>query len=501
MTVVTLVLLIACLNVANLLLARATARQQEIAMRLSLGASRARLVRQLLTESLLLAGTGGVLGLLLASVGAQVLVNMVAGDAQQIALRLAPDGRILAFTIGVSLLSGVLFGLIPALHGTRRDVQPVLKTTSRAAGSGRSRGARMLVAVQIAVSIVLLVGCGLFLRTLYNLKTEALGYDPTNLVLARLDPVGAGYRGDDIGRAAVELMHRLAALPGVRSATFSENGLFSGTESGTAIEAEGFKPASDDDRNARFDQAGPGYFTNVGIPLVLGRDFTERDAPGAPRVTIINDTMARFYFPNGARSGSTSGQRAQRNRPGNRRRRARRPGSQPAKQAGAALLRAVLAADRRPDDGQLRGPGRRERRRAHRPDPRRDPALRSEAADPEPEDRADPRRRQHRPRTPDREAVGVLRRARRGARRHRALRRHVVHRRAADRRNRRRMALGASQSSVASMILREIVVLVAAGSVVGAVAALGLGRFVESLVFGLKPRIRRPSSPRCSSCS
>ena len=161
----------------------------------------------------------------------------------------------------------------------------------------------MLVAVQIAVSLVLLVGCGLFLRTLYNLKTEALGYDPTNLVLARLDPVGAGYRGDDIGRAAVELMHRLAALPGVRSATFSENGLFSGTESGTAIEAEGFKPASDDDRNARFDQAGPGYFTNVGIPLVLGRDFTERDAPGAPRVTIINDTMARFYFPNGSPIG------------------------------------------------------------------------------------------------------------------------------------------------------------------------------------------------------
>ena len=183
MTVVTLVLLIACLNVANLLLARATARQQEIAMRLSLGASRARLVRQLLTESLLLAGTGGVLGLLLASVGAQVLVNLVAGDAQQIALRLAPDGRILAFTIGVSLLSGVLFGLIPALHGTRRDVQPVLKATSRAAGGGRSRGARVLVAVQIAVSLVLLVGCGLFLRTLYNLKAEALGYDPTNLVI------------------------------------------------------------------------------------------------------------------------------------------------------------------------------------------------------------------------------------------------------------------------------------------------------------------------------
>ena len=210
--VLLLVLLIACLNVANLLLARATARRQEISMRLSLGASRARLVRQLLTESLLLAGTGGVLGLVLATAGARILVAMVSGDSQNIALRLAPDWRILAFTIAVSLVSGMLFGLVPALIGTRRELQHVLKDGSRTAGRGKSRAARVLVAVQIAVSLVLLVGCGLFLRTLYNLKAETLGYDRTGLIIARVDPVAAGYKGDDIGRAMVELMHRFAAL-------------------------------------------------------------------------------------------------------------------------------------------------------------------------------------------------------------------------------------------------------------------------------------------------
>jgi len=298
MSVVTLVLLIACLNVANLLLARATARQHEISMRLSLGASRARLVRQLLTESLLLAGIGGVLGLGLAALGTRSLVALVSGEAQQISLHLSPDTRILGFTLGVSLLSGIVFGLVPALFGTRRELQHILKDSSRSAGRPRSRGARVLVATQVAVSLVLLVGCGLFLRTLYNLKAETLGYDRTGLTIVRVDPVAAGYTGDALGSKMLELMHRFSALPGVRSATFSENGLFSGTESGTPVVVPGFTPASDDDRIARFDQAGPGYFTNVGAPILLGRDFTERDGPGAPRVAVINDTMARFYFPN-----------------------------------------------------------------------------------------------------------------------------------------------------------------------------------------------------------
>src|SRR5262245_37220292 len=176
MTVVTFVLLIACLNVANLLLARATSRQQEMSMRLSLGATRGRLVRQLLTESLLLAGAGGLLGLGVAAIGARLLVALVSGESNQIALSLSPDSRILLFTGGVSLLSGIVFGLVPALFGTRRELHHILKDSSRSTGR-RNRGAKALVAVQIAVSLVLLVACGLFLRTLYNLKTETVGYD------------------------------------------------------------------------------------------------------------------------------------------------------------------------------------------------------------------------------------------------------------------------------------------------------------------------------------
>src|SRR5204862_6098533 len=192
----------------------------------------------------------------------RVLVALVSGESQQIALRLSPDARILGFTLAVSLLSGIVFGLMPALFGTRRELQHMLKDSSRAAGRNRSRGARTLVAIQVAVSVVLLVACGLFLRTLYNLKTETLGYDRTGLVLVRADPVAAGYTGDALGSAMVALMHRLSTIPGVRSVTFSENGLFSGTESGTPIVAEGFPPATDDDRVARVDQAGPGRLRN-----------------------------------------------------------------------------------------------------------------------------------------------------------------------------------------------------------------------------------------------
>jgi predicted permease len=488
MTVVTLVLLIACLNVANLLLARATARQQEISMRLSLGASRARLVRQLLTESLLLAGTGGLLGLVLATVGARFLVNMVSGDSQQIALRLSPDWRILGFTMAVSLLSGVTFGLLPALFGTRRELQHVLKDSSRTGGRRRSRAARALVSVQIAVSLVLLVACGLFLRTLYNLKTETLGYDRTGLIMVRVDPVAAGYKGDDISRAMVELMHRLSGLPGVRSSTFSENGLFSGTESGTPIDAEGFTPASDDDRIARFDQAGPGYFTNVGIPLVLGRDFTERDAAGAPRVTIINDTMARFCFPN----QNPIGKHIQ----------VKGPSDVALEVVGVARdaqdhdlrnapLRRFYVSYLQPIDGITTANF--EVRAAGNAGSLFGP-IRSEI------ERFDPKLQILSLKTAQMlvdesimterliaklstffgglavllAAIGLY-----------GVMSYTVARRTTE--IGVRMALGAPQSAVASMILGEILRLVAIGSVAGVVVALLLARFVESLVFGLKP--------------
>ncbi len=296
-SVVVLVLLIACLNVANLLLARAAARRHEIAMRLSLGASRLRIVRQLLTESLLLSGFGALLGLAIAAGLTRALLAMVADAGRPTSLAWEIDWRTLAFTGGVAMLCGVVFGLAPALRGTRA-VQQSLKDGARTTGAGRKQATRALVSLQVAVSLVLLVAAGLFLRTLYNLRTQSVGYDPAGLVLARVDPVGAGHRGDEIGRSCVELMKRLQALPGVRSVTFSENGLFSGTESRSQIDIPGFTPKSREERRAYFDQVGPGYFTNVGIPLLLGREIEERDGPGAPRVAVVNETMARFYFAN-----------------------------------------------------------------------------------------------------------------------------------------------------------------------------------------------------------
>jgi predicted permease len=490
MSVVTLVLLIACLNVANLLLARATARQQEIAMRLSLGASRARLVRQLLTESLLLAGTGGLLGLLLATAGAKLLVRMVAGETNAIVVRLDPDWRILSFTLGVSLVSGLLFGLIPALRSTRRDLQPSLKESSKSTSARRKRTAKVLVGVQIAVSLMLLVACGLFLRTLYNLKTTAVGYDTEGLIQARVDPVAAGYKPDEIGRAIVELNHRLAALPGVQSTAFSENGLFGGVESGTGIEIDGFKPATDDDKNVRFDQAGPGYFTNAGIPLVLGRDFTERDSPGSPRVTVINDTMAQFYFPN--------------DNPIGKRIHVRGPSDTWVEVIGVAReardhnlrdkpIRRMYVSYLQPIDGivtanmQVRAAS--AAQAAALFGPIRDEILRFN------------------PKLPilsikmtrtlvDNSiatealiaklstffgalavllaAIGLY-----------GVMSYTVAQRTSE--IGIRMALGARHSAVAMMILREILMLVAIGCAAGAVAAVGLARYVESLVFGLKP--------------
>ncbi|MBI3469810.1 MAG: ABC transporter permease, partial [Candidatus Solibacter usitatus] len=245
MTVVGVVLLIACVNVANLLLARAAARQREIAIRLALGAGRARLIRQLLTESLLLALMGGAIGILFAFWAGNLLVRMVAGGPNPAPLDVHPDASILTFTAGVSLL-----------------------------------------------------GAGLFLRTLQNLQNVDLGYPREKLLLVRVDPVTAGYQGARLAAVFRTLLERFGAIPGVRGVTLSENGLFSGTESGDRISVEGYKPQKRGDDSARFDQVGPLYFSTLGIPMLAGREIDQRDIETSARVCVINEAMARFFFEN-----------------------------------------------------------------------------------------------------------------------------------------------------------------------------------------------------------
>ncbi len=300
MVIVGLVLLIACANVANLLLERATGRQKEISVRLALGAGRLRLVRQLLTESLLLAFLGGALGVLFAFWADAALLKLIEVPRSP-ALDLRPNLTILAFTAGVSLLTGVLFGLAPALRSTRVELAPALKESSRnLAGTGGGRRwplGKILVVSQFAVSLLLLMGAGLFVRTLVNLQRLDLGYPREGLLMLNLDPVGAGYASESLGDFVERMRERLRAVPGVTAVTMSENGLFSGTESATSIAITGRPPLEYPDNQVATDRVAPDYFEVVGIPIVLGRGIGPEDRVGAPRVAVINESMARFYFP------------------------------------------------------------------------------------------------------------------------------------------------------------------------------------------------------------
>ncbi len=301
MAVVGLVLLIACANVANLLLARATSRQKEIAIRVALGSGRARLFRQLLTESVLLAALGGALGLFLAQWAVALLLRLVSQGADPIPLDTHLDLRILGFTLAVSLLTGILFGLAPAFRATRVDLNSTLKGTSRAVvGSGGQAGrvpvGKILVVAQVAVSLVLLIVAGLFVHSFRKLAEVNLGYDRDHLLLFGVDPVPSGTQGPAVAQLYKNMLDNIRAIPGVHGATVSINGLFSHSESGDPISIESYTPKSGLKMNARFDQVGPNYFTTVGIPVLMGRDILPEDEGNGQRVGLINQTMARYYF-------------------------------------------------------------------------------------------------------------------------------------------------------------------------------------------------------------
>ncbi len=300
MTVVGLVLLIACANIANLLLARAAARQKEIGIRLALGAGKLRLVMQLLTESVILALIGGALGVILAGWGSSILLRLVSNGAAGVPLEVHTDARILGFTAALAILTGILFGLAPAFRAARMDVAPTLKENSRGASGSTSRVSlgKILVTAQIAISLLLLIGAGLFIRTLRNLKSVQLGYAPDKLIVMYVDAVTAGYKDNAAAGMFLRLLDDIRSIPGVKSATYSQNGLFSGSESGTRLDVEGYKPAKPGDSGARFDQVGPDYFSALGVPLLRGREISRQDTAAATSVCVINETMANEFFAN-----------------------------------------------------------------------------------------------------------------------------------------------------------------------------------------------------------
>jgi len=291
------VLLIACINVANLLLARATARNKEVGVRLSIGASRTRLVRQFLTESLALSALGGIVGLVLAWGASRVLVLLLSDRRQGFALAPGLDLRVLAFTAGITFFTGIIFGLVPALRGTRINLNDSLRDSGRTTASGGKLNlAKGLVIVQVAFSLLLVAGAGLFLRTLWNLQSVGLGYPREHVLMVSTDGLTAGYEGPRLSGLWRDLTDRLRALPGVQGVTYSTNGLFSGSESADEIDVEGFTPSKDDEKFSRFDRVGPQYFSTVGIPMLLGREITQQDNASSPRVCVINESFAKTFF-------------------------------------------------------------------------------------------------------------------------------------------------------------------------------------------------------------
>jgi putative ABC transport system permease protein len=306
MTTVALVLLIACVNVANLLLSRAATRRKEIAVRLAVGAGRFRLIRQLLTESLLLAMIGGVAGLFFARFCARALLAYLPEQTRG-ALDVAPDARVLGFTLAISVLTGLLFGLAPAWQATQVNLTASLKDQT-GASAGRSRLAlnKLLVVTQVALSVFLLIGAGLFVRSLRNLRSLDTGFDHENIVQFSIDP-GSGYNLAQRANLNKQMLSRLEALPGARSATLSNSGLLSPYGTITAVTIPGDSRRAEEKPRCWVLNVGPRFFETMKMPILAGREFgsqDERPAPpgdqsaanSPPLHAIINQTMARYFF-------------------------------------------------------------------------------------------------------------------------------------------------------------------------------------------------------------
>ena len=298
MITVALVLLIACANIANLMLARASARRHEMGLRIALGASRFRIARQMLTESLLLSGAGAALGLLLATWGSAFLVRELTTFRDNVTLDLTLDWRILAFTIVTAVGTALLFGVVPAFRAGQVEPNEALKDGSRTVAGTRVRAlGQPLVVVQVALSLVLVVGAGLFLRTFASLTQQRIGYDTERLLLVSVDPQKSAV--DETGRPAFYEQMRAAAeaVPGVSSAALSAVSPMSGMGWNNTIEAPGEPAPPVKDQTVWFNGVSPGWFATYGVKFVAGRDFSAADRDGTPHVAIVNQALAKLFFP------------------------------------------------------------------------------------------------------------------------------------------------------------------------------------------------------------
>ena len=486
--VVALVLLLTCANVANLLLARAGARRREIAIRLATGASRSRLVRQLMTESLLLAGLGGLAGLLVARWGVDfLLAYQPAGGSLDVERGLDPF--VMSAAVALTLLTGLAFGLAPAWRATRADVVPALKgaeprTVERMFGW---RGA--LVVFQVAISLVLVVGAALFLRSMRNLRAVDIGFRPGPVLLAAVDLEQGGYDHSRGATFLTQLLDRLAAAPGVEIATaaavITPN---PGGSNWSGVALEGFTPAAGEDVSFDVNKVGPRYFEAMGIALVRGRGFTAGDRDGAPRVAVVNESFARRYYPGADpdRPAHPSGRRCRGGRHRDRRhrprreiprssvRRVRRPSISPCSRAtrhrsrwccGRAVTRSLFP---------VRCAGR---------SARWTPGSRCSMCAPWPTHVASATAQDRMIATLS-TLFGVM------ALSLAALGLFGVLATTVAQRTREigvRIALGARSSQVVVMMLRRAASLVAVGLLIGSVAALVLGRFAADLLYGIAP--------------
>ncbi len=301
MTVVVLVLLIACANLANFLLARAATRQREIATRLALGSSRSRIARQSLIETLLLSVGGGLLGLAIAFAATRVLIAFVSQGSAWIAVSPAPNPGVLLFTLGVSVITGILFGFAPAIAAARTAAHDSLSSTNRASGGGRSSRwwPKSLIVGQVMLSLLLLVAAGLFLRTLRNLQHQEYGFERTFLLVAQFDAKLAGYTSVQTAGLHQRLLDRLSAIPGVQSAALAGTPPISSGNWRSNISIAGYAPAPKENMNSVLNRVSGRYFGTVGISMIAGRPISPSDTATSLKVAVVNQTLARHFFPRG----------------------------------------------------------------------------------------------------------------------------------------------------------------------------------------------------------